>query len=88
MEDISQGGFSFKCPSHTSLPETWDVDILNSFIPLEGFPARKVWVSLFENDHSNQPYLMVVGAKFGKLRNQQKMKLGKILESLSKDLTI
>jgi hypothetical protein len=81
--DIGQGGFCFKCPSHTALPESWEVDILNSCIPLEGFPARKVWVSLYENDKSDQPYLMVVGAKFGKLKSEQKVKLEKILESIS-----
>lgn len=81
--DISQGGFRFKCPPHTAIPEDWVTDIINSVIPIEGVSASKVWVSIYENGNTNLPTLMVVGAKFDKLIKKQKVKLMKLLKHIS-----
>ena len=83
LEDISEGGFRFKCHPHTSLPETWETDIINSMLSLEEYPARKVWISLRENGQYNLPSLMIVGAKFNKLNKDQKQKLTELLDSIS-----
>ena len=79
--DISEGGFRFKCPPHTAIADTWVTDIINSVIPLEGVPARKIWVSMYKNGNYNLPSLILVGAKFGKLKQEQKLKLIQLVQS-------
>jgi len=86
VTDISEGGFCFKCQSHIPIPEKLMTDIINSVIPLEEIQARKIWVSLHENAIFNIPCLIKVGAKFGKLRKEQKQKLEKLIESLSTNI--
>ena len=81
--DISKGGLSFKCPPHTSISDTWVADIINSVMPIEGVHVKKVWVSIYENERFNQPFLMMVGAKFGKLNKGNKTKLEKLLQNKS-----
>ncbi len=83
LEDISEGGFRFKCHPHTFLPEKWKTDIINSIVSLDEIPARKVWISLRENGEYDLPALMVVGAKFRNLKEEQKKKLKDLLQSLS-----
>lgn len=81
--DISEGGFRFKCPPHTAIPETWQTDIISSIIPLEQFAVRKVWVSIYENGHSDVPALMEVGAKFDFLKEEQEINLKQFMKNLS-----
>ncbi|MFC1831129.1 PilZ domain-containing protein [Thermodesulfobacteriota bacterium] len=81
--DISRGGFRFKCPPNTVISETWVTDIINSFIPLERVPVRKIWVSIHGNENYDQPYLIMVGAKFGRFEKEEKLKLINLLESIS-----
>ncbi len=80
--DISRGGFRFKCPPYTTVPESWDTDILTSASSLFGLPAKRAWVSLSEN--GNHEYLpTVVGAKFGNLSQEQEALLSALIESVS-----
>ena len=80
--DISKGGFRFKCPPYTLVPDSWGTDILTSASSLIGIPAKRVWVSLSEN--GNHEYLpTVVGAKFGKLSQEQESLLKALIESVS-----
>ena len=82
--DISRGGFCFKCPPQTEISsDTWVTDIINSFGPLERVTVRKIWVSFHKSVLHNQPLFITVGAKFGKLKKDQKLKLIKLLESIS-----
>lgn len=81
--DISEGGIRFKCPPHTAISETWITDIINSVITLEGVPVRKMWVSIYQNGDYNLPSLTLVGAKFGKLRKEEKLKLVHLIQNIS-----
>ena len=81
--DISRGGFRFKCPPHTSISDNWVADIINSVVPIEGVPVRKIWVSIHESERFNQPFIIMVGAKFGKLNKENKLNLIKLLQSKS-----
>lgn len=77
--DISKGGFRFKCPPYTQVPDSWDTDILTPTASLFNLPARKAWVSMSEN--GNHDYLpTVVGAKFGKLTQEQSSLLTALVE--------
>ena len=81
VTDISKGGFCFKCPPDTLVLDDWRTDIITSPVFLEGFPARRVWVSMAEN--GNHEYLpTVVGVKFGKLTPKQESVLLRLLENL------
>ena len=80
--DIGRGGFRFRCPPSTSIPEAWETDILTSAPPLFGLPARRAWVSMSEKgDHEYLP--TVVGAKFGRLSKEQESLLTALIESVS-----
>ena len=80
--DISRGGFRFKCPSYTSVPESWETDILTSASSLVGLPAERTWVSISEN--GNHDYLpTVVGARFGRLSEEQESLLSALIETVS-----
>ena len=80
--DISRGGFSFRCPPDTPVPDSWDTDILSSASSLNGFPAKRVWVSISENgDHNYLP--TVVGVKFGKLTKAQDTLLAQLIQATS-----
>lgn len=80
--DISMGGFRLKCPPHTPVPDSWDTDILASATSLEGFPAKRVWVSTFDN--ATLAYFpMVVGVKFGRLTKKQDAHLSQFIASIS-----
>lgn len=82
--DISRGGFRFKCPPHTTIPEVWETDILTPTISLEGLSVKRAWVSMGEN--GSQEYLpTVVGVKFGELTAQQNALLSQFIESISQD---
>ena len=80
--DISRGGFRIKCPSDTSVPDSWNTDILASAASLEGLPAKRVWVSMSEN--GNHKFLpTVVGVKFGRLTKNQEALLSELIETVS-----
>lgn len=80
--DISRGGFRFKCPPNTPVPDFWDTDILASATSLEGLPAKRAWVSMAEN--SNHEYLpTVVGARFGILTKKQDALISQLIEDIS-----
>ena len=80
--DISRGGFRIKCPPRTPVPDFWDTDILSSATALEGFPAKRVWVSMPENgNHQHLP--TVVGVKFGRLTMKQNALLSHFIQSIS-----
>ncbi|MBT8353556.1 MAG: PilZ domain-containing protein [Desulfofustis sp.] len=79
--DISRGGFRFICPPYTSVPDSWETDILTSASSLFGLPAERAWVSMSER--GNQEYLpTVVGAKFGRLTQEQETLLTTLIESI------
>ena len=80
--DISRGGFCFRCHPHTVLNDFWETDIINSVIPLENFPAKKIWISLHEDWQLKLPIVMLVGVKFNKLESEQKNNLAKLLKKL------
>jgi hypothetical protein len=80
--DISKGGFCFRCPPYTSLSDSWDTDILTLVDKLEGFPAKRVRVSVTENgSHDYLP--MVVGARFGTLTKNQDALLAQLIQTIS-----
>lgn len=82
INDLSKGGFCFRCPPYTSIPDFWETDILTSDGNLEGVPAKRVWVSMVEN--SAHEYLpMVVRVKFGKLTKKQDALLSQVIQSIS-----
>lgn len=80
--DISKGGFRFKCPPDTPVPDSWDTDILASAASLEGLPAKRAWVSMAENGH-HEFLPTVVGAKFGRLTKDQDSILSQLIEAVS-----
>ena len=83
IEDISRGGFRFKCPPYTSVPDSWETDILTSTASLFGFPVEPAWVSIVEN--GNNEYLpIVIGAKFGSLTEEQDSLLSQLIDDLSR----
>lgn len=83
VTDISKGGFCFRCPPYTPLTDVWITDILSSAASLQGFPAKRVWVSMTEN--STHEYLpIVVGVKFGELTQNQQSLLLQLLGTLDK----
>ncbi|MGI9538160.1 MAG: hypothetical protein ACR2PB_13910, partial [Desulfocapsaceae bacterium] len=66
------------------VPDFWDTDILALATVLEGFPTKRVWVSMGEN--SNQKHLStVIGAKFGRLSKTQDSLLAELLETISQN---
>ena len=83
LVDISEGGFCFKCHPNSLFPEKWVTDIINSVVHLDEFPTTKIWVSLYKNGQCNIPALMLVGAKFNKLKKDQKSKLLQLIRSAS-----
>lgn len=84
VTDISKGGFCFRCPPYTPLSEIWVTDILSSAASLQGFPAKRIWVSMTEN--STHEYLpTIVGVQFDKLSQQQESKLLQLLDNLEKN---
>jgi hypothetical protein len=84
VTDISRGGFGFRCPPYTPLTERWETDILSSAAALNGFPARRVWISI--NENSSHEYLpTIVGARFGKLTKKQDSLLLELLDTLEKN---
>lgn len=85
LVDISQGGFRFKCHPNTLLPETWETDIINSFIPLEKYSSKIAWLSLIKNKNFNTPELMLIGVKFIKLNREKKQKLTNLLQNILKE---
>lgn len=81
--DISRGGFRFKCPPYTPVPDFWETDILTSAASLEALPAKRAWVSMAENSHHE--YLpTVVGARFGRLSKKQDELLSELINTISK----
>ena len=82
--DISRGGFRFKCPPATSVPNSWDTDIFALATSLKGLPAKRIWVSMSENgNHKHLP--TVIGAKFGRLTKAQESQLSQFLDAISQD---
>jgi hypothetical protein len=82
INDISKGGYSFRCHPYAPVPDFWETDILSSFEPLEGFPVKRAWFSLTENgDHEFSP--MVVGVKFRKLTKKQDAHLSQLIQNIS-----
>lgn len=80
--DISKGGFCFRCPPYTPISDFWENDILTPITSLEGFPAKRVWVSMAEN--SSHEYLpTIVGVKFGKLTRDQNTLLSQLIDAIS-----
>ena len=60
VTDISRGGFCFRCPPYTPISDFWETDIITAVVSLEGFPAKRAWVSMTENGtHEGLP--MIVG---------------------------
>ena len=80
--DISRGGFRFKCPPDTPVPDSWNTDILASAASIEGITANRAWVSMAENGN-NKRLPTVVGAKFGRLTRVQNTLLAQIIEAIS-----
>lgn len=80
--DISRGGFRFKCPPDTFVPDSWDTDILASATSLEGVIAKRAWVSMAENGNSKR-LPTVVGAKFGRLTKVQDTLLSQLIKAVS-----
>ena len=81
LADISRGGFCFTCPPYTPIKDFWVTDIISSVASLKDFPTKRVWVSITEN--SSHEYLpTVVGAKFGKLTQNQETILRQLLVTL------
>lgn len=84
VSDISRGGFCFKCPPYTPLTDIWVTDIISSEASLQDFPAKRVWVSMTENNSHN--YLpTIVGVRFGELTQEQESLLQHILDNLEKN---
>jgi hypothetical protein len=82
ITDISMGGFCFRCPPFTPVSDFWETDIITSVATLEGFPAKRIWVSMVEN--GTHEYLPAeVGAKFGKLTKKQSTLLSEVIEAIS-----
>jgi hypothetical protein len=78
VADIGRGGFCFTCPPYTPIKDFWVTDIISSVASLEGFPAKRVWVSITENGaHEYLP--TVVGVKFGTLTKNQETILQQLL---------
>lgn len=82
ITDISKGGFCFRCPPFTPVSDFWETDIITSITSLEGFPVKRVWVTMAEN--STHEYLpTVVGVKFGRLTKKQDTLLLQVIEAIS-----
>ena len=80
--DISRGGFRFKCPAYTPVPDSWETDILTLASSLDSLPVKRAWVSMSENgDHEYLP--TVVGVKFGKLSQEQELLLTELIKTVS-----
>ena len=84
VTDLSSGGLCFKCPPCTSIDDFWEADILTSAENLEGFPGKRVWISIPENG-SHEFLPIVVGAKFGRLTKKQKSRLSQLIKELSRN---
>ena len=82
ITNISNGGFCFRCPPYTPISDFWETDIITSVASLEGFPTKRVWVSMAENGtHEYLP--TVVGVKFGRLSKKQGALLSQLVETIS-----
>ena len=63
--DLSQGGISFGCTSELSIPNTWDIDIIDdSGLHLSNLTMRTVWTAKNHDMNTASIYEIVVGAEF------------------------
>lgn len=84
VTDISKGGFCFRCPPYTPISDIFDTDILSSGARMQGFSAKRAWVTMTEN--SAHEYLpTIVGVKFGTLTKEQASLLLQLLDTLEKN---
>ena len=83
LVDISNGGFSFKCPSHADIPDEWVAYILTPMGDLKEYIAEKKWAAVYEDGHSHLPPVMKVGVKFGQLVKNQITHLAELISSIS-----
>jgi len=81
--DVSGGGFSFKCPLHVDVPDIWVSYILTPIGDLKEYTAEKKWAAVYEDDRPHSPPFMKVGAKFGRLAEDQTRHLAELINSIS-----
>ncbi|MBE0582208.1 MAG: PilZ domain-containing protein [Desulfofustis sp.] len=83
LGDISQGGISFKCLYLQTLPETYQIDILNtSGTHLENLSIEKVWESREKKVNITDIFAQRVGARFKELSLEQESKLCQLFDCI------
>lgn len=81
LDDISQGGLSFKCLYLQNLPETYQIDILStSGTHLENLSIEKVWESREKKTKLGDIFTQRVGARFKALSSEQESNLRHIID--------
>jgi len=82
VTDISRGGFCLRCPPYTPISDSWGSDIITAVISLQGFPAKRAWVSMTANGtHEGLP--TIVGVKFENLTKKQNSHLLQLIQAIS-----
>jgi hypothetical protein len=82
LNDISEGGLSFKCLYLQNLPDTWTIDLLNtSGTHLHNIEVEKVWESLDSQKTFTNIFALKVGARFKKLSLEQEGMLRHLIVS-------
>lgn len=63
--DLSRGGISFGCTNERTIPEKWQIDIIDDTgVHLTNLSMKTVWTAKNEDLNTASIYQIVVGAEF------------------------
>ncbi len=83
LVNVSNGGFSFTCPSTANISDEMVADILTPSGDLKELFAEKRWAQINKENDSHPAPLLTVGVKFGELTKDQTNHLDRLINSIS-----
>ena len=83
LVDISEGGFSFKCPPYADALDKWIAEILTPIGDLKNCEVEKRWSTIIEDGDFRLPSFMKFGVKFSQLSKDQHKDITKLIGSIS-----
>ena len=83
LVDLSEGGFSFKCPPYADVLNEWLSDVLTPIGDLRECPVLRKWGAVFENGDFHQPSFMQFGVEFDSLTEDQHDDLVELIDAIA-----
>lgn len=83
VTDISEGGLSFKCFTHTDLPKSCVLSVLciDKTLNIKSIPAEIVWEAWDGNPSFSGLYIKQIGLKFCQMNQKVKHQLEQLLQN-------